>query len=741
MPNAEQPWFRTLVLEVEALSLSSPLTAFDRSVVRVRGKVSTSLNVTLLWLTLIPASRIPSKDELNERAESSLSYRCDPYDQPPASSGPGPTIDTDVSVKPQSLQKEETRARGTGPQNGGDAAPATTKSRRRNRFRPLSWLSISQLPFATHYPRSHSVHLPKATSTSTVARSVISVPILTSTTNVEVARAEGVVCGEISDLTFSGTSWDPVIGWVANTPEQQNEKRLPHDGTDAEIVPEPNPASELKSPENTTTSKRGSILRLSDTIKSKVRRVPARMRPGRACQSQKFDSVAEDADERAATDGREGGLARRRAETVNLYKGKIKGLTGNGHVRRKSLNSSKEFAKSQTDAPLLGEFTDHRDPDTDVGAEQSDDGESAFGSLTKSFARAVEKLDFHSPLPRNMSFLRSKSSFFHPKKESNGDGDPTEKRQQGRTMPSALPGPSEPVTILPPAPHLAARVVQPTLRPVLPPVAAPEPVKEASYHFGMQRSAPTPVVFSTEANAYVPAIPASGYPRGVNPLRMHPPDMFASPPSLTRPSPQTGTNGSPPPPQRETPTPSVQSDDDDDLLSLEDAPIYSPSLGDLSTYARDTPRSDRRNEAGLSRARIVDATPTRAGTPEKRTSKEQGSKLLKKSRSGLFSRSKSSKTIAMPRNKTLSPLYERDTNERFNTKAENTVKKSRSLQFGGLFKKDSHSNLATPMPRDAVPFQPATPSPLRNVTRVSRGSDTICAKVENSPSRLQHPRR
>ncbi|KAK5327757.1 hypothetical protein LTR93_003143 [Exophiala xenobiotica] len=690
------------------------------------------------------ASRIPSKDELNDRAESSLSYRCDPHDQPPAASGPGPTIDTDVAVKPQSLEKEENCAGNTGPQNGRCAAQESTTFRRRNRFRPLSWLSFSQFPFGTHYPRSHSVHLPKATSTSTDARSVISVPILTSTTNVEVARAEGVVCGEISDLTFSGTRWDPVIGWVADTPEQQNEKGLPHNGMDGEMLPEPNSASVLEIPENTTTSKRGSMLRLSDTIKSKVRRVPARMRPGRACQPQKFDSIAEDADERAATDGLESSLARRRAETVNLYKGKIKGLTGNGHVRRKSLNSSKELAKSRPDAPLLGEFTGSQVPDIDAGAEQSDNEESGFGSLTKSFASAVEKLDFHSPLPRNMSFLRSKSSFFHPKKESNGDGEPAEMRQQVRTMPPARParpGPSAPsapvapVTILPPAPPLAAQVLQPTLGPLVPPAAAREPVKKAPGHLAMQRSAPSPVVFSTEANAYVPTIPASGYPRGVNPLRMHPPDMFASPPSLT------GTNGSPAPPQRQIPTPSGQSDDDDDLLSLEDAPIYSPSLGDLSTYARDTPRSDRYNEAGLSRARAVDATPTRAGTPEKKTLKEQGGKLLKKSKSGLFSRSKSSKTMAMPRNQTLSPLYERDTNEKLNTKDENTVKKSRSMHFGGLFKKESHSDWSTPMPRDVVPFQPATPSPLRNVTRVSRGSDTIHTKVESSPSRLQHPRR
>jgi hypothetical protein len=67
------------------------------------------------------------------------------------------------------------------------------------------------------------------------------------------------------------------------------------------------------------------------------------------------------------------------------------------------------------------------------------------------------------------------------------------------------------------------------------------------------------------------------------------------------------------------------------------------------------------------------------------------------------------------------------------------------LHFGGLFRKESQSSLSTPMPRDlTIPFQPATPSPLRNVTRargIDANRDDARSSVRESPSIFQSPRK
>ncbi|KAL6242050.1 hypothetical protein RBB50_010962 [Rhinocladiella similis] len=591
-------------------------------------------------------------------------------------------------------------------------------SRSRRIFRPLSWLPWSQSSLEPQYPRSQSVHLPKAPSTSTVARSVISAPILTSTTNVDVARAEGVVCGGISDMSFARTRWDPVVGWVALSPEEQDGD-VPSSEYLGSRPPRLNVADGPKSP-TITMSKKGRIIKLGDILRKKVKGVPVRLRSRRAASG-----VAHLSNEVTAEDAA-GGSPDKRAQVgiLNLYKGKMRELTGNGHLKRLSLNGGKELAKARQDPPLLSDFTNVPILDTEASAEQDDNGESAFGSLTKSFASAVDKLDFHSPLQRNLPFLRSKSSFFTQKKAIYGDEAGSVDRQ--RQFPAMM------------APTPALEPQYP------PPVAAVSgPLKTAANDLVAQNNAPTPVLFSTEANKYVDAKPLAGCPRGVNPLRMHPPDAFASPPQAGRPAISVSAGADPSassPPQRQTPKPNTPSDEEDDLASLEDAPIYSPSLGDLSQYARDTPPSHRRGHPETSSPAPFNRTPTRVGMlPAKMTSTERHGRLLKKSRSGLFSRSKSSKTITSKDNEMASPLHQRDVNQQVNVNQEQTVKKSRSLQFGGLFRKNSQPNLGARRPSE-VPFQPATPSPLRNVTRVSHGSDTINSKFDNGPPRMQFTR-
>ncbi|KAK4949806.1 hypothetical protein LTR10_011648 [Elasticomyces elasticus] len=673
-------------------------------------------------------ARIPSKDDLNDRAESSLSYRCDPHNQPPSAS-PEPVHTTHASGGPPGRRflegKDNHIEKEALPGRVEESVQASTASERRaRRFRPLSWLPFTQPSSRTDFSRSLSVQLPKAASTSTVARSVISAPILTSTTNVGVANAEGVRCQEITGLAFSQSTCNPQVGWHASS-EQQNDVGPPQDGSNNKEAQNKQTVVKAKSTTDTPGSARDRMLRFRNVLRSKVRSIPHR-HAERNARPPAFDPIMENADASVDLVAAEGALERRRVENINLYKDKIKELTGIGHGRRKSLNSSKELAALQEDPPLLGEFTTTRVNDS----EQSDNEESVFGSLTKSFASAVDKLDFHTPAPRNMSFLRSKSSFFLSKKGDSGDADRSEmKRQETTSRPAQPSSPPTMPTRLPPAP------LPPGPRP------PPTPDKTAQIDLAARKCAPSPVVFSTEQNAYVPSKPVPGYPRGVNPLRMHPPDTFASPPSLphqplaARPR---SDNIDSVVPQAERPSSSKNDQEEDDTVSLEDAPIYSPSLGDLSQYSRDTPPSTGQRRTNAPRPKAVYVTPTRDGLIDNKTPGDQRGGLLKKSRSALFGRSRVPKPLETSSNIAPSPLYERDVNQKISIGNGKRIKKSRSLQFAGLFKKESHSSLPAPLSRDpTVPFQPATPSPLRNVTRASRGNDTTRAKAEGSPSLLQ----
>ncbi|KAI1616122.1 hypothetical protein EDD36DRAFT_492662 [Exophiala viscosa] len=672
------------------------------------------------------AARIPSRDDLNGRAESSLSYRCDPHNQPPSAS-PEPVHTTNNAAESFAQLFPESQENHNGAALPGvveeSVGAATACNRRARRFRPLSWLPFGQHSSRTDFSRSLSVQLPKAASTSTVTRSVISAPVLTSTTNVGVAHAEGVHCGELSGLSFSQSTGVPQSNSQASSELPKNTEVSLHEEPDNQDAQTQQAAVSARSTRDRTQPARSRISQFRNVLRSKVRSIPHKYAERKA-QPPMFDAILESTDESVDPVVAEGALRRRRTETLNLYKDKVKELTGNGHVRRKSWNSSKELAGTQEDPPLLGEFTNTRVNDS----EQSDNEEFGFGSLTKSFASAVDKLDFQTPVPRNMSFLRSKSSLFLSKKGDSGDANRSEMKRQETTSFAPQPSPPPPIpTRLPPAP----------LPPGPPP--PPAPGRAAQLDLAARKSAPSPVVFSTEQNAYVAAKPVPGYPRGVNPLRMHPPDTMASPPPPPHQENHEGPGTSNISSSQQRPPPSKHGEEEDDSISLDDAPIYSPSLGDLSQYSRDTPPpSTGQRRTVAPRPKAVYVTPTRNGVMDIKSSDEQRAGLLKKSRSALFGRSRTTKPTEISNHLAPSPLFERDVNQKLTTGAEKRVKKSRSLQFAGLFKKESQSSLPAAMSRDMTgPFQPATPSPLRNVTRASRGNDTTRAKGEASPSLFQ----
>ncbi|OAL37192.1 hypothetical protein AYO20_03368 [Fonsecaea nubica] len=693
------------------------------------------------------ASRIPSKDELRDRTESSLSYRCDPKNQPPASPepiSPGHVVEESVKSTPQSPQGLGDHDEGQQTQSDAEAAvlPFQSTRRRTNRLRPRSWLPFSRLSPQSPYPRSISTQLPKTASTSTVARSVISAPVLTSTTNITVARAEGVHCGEMFDVAFAQSSWNSQVGWVASNNEDSEGSSRHAKASSGRCGESPGGIANL------TTSKRGRILRLRNAIRSKIRNGTSRPAGITAQHKQIPETPGDVQGDEVPTLKRD--LPHSRAETLNLYKGKIKGITGNGHIRRKSVNTDKGAAESRGgDSPLLGRGDIIDLPPTDFASEHSDN-ESGFGSLTRSFASAVDKLDFYSSLPRNMSFLRSRSSFFHSKQGGNGGNNQDETSRQFPPISPSKPAP-------PVARAIAASSQSDLLGSFNPKGHLQKPASAArhdgqhdsqSQEFGPNRevqagrqTAVAPLVFSAEKNGYVPAAPIAGYPRGVNPLRMHPPGAMAVAPSVLDQASQALSLDHNAPltfPRRHTPTPNSEDREGSDTTSLEDAPIYSPSLGDLSQYARDTPRPAKAVPSGGSRDQDGHSVSTQSSGKKDLAAKGQAG-TLKKSRSGvgLFSKSKSentSTTSTHSRPQAESPLYQRSGNQQGNTDSGKgkMVKKSKSLHFGGLFKRKDTADLKSTMA--SLAFQPATPSPLRKVMRFGSQSTRGGGNSPTAPS-------
>lgn len=122
---------------------------------------------------------------------------------------------------------------------------------------------------------------------------------------------------------------------------------------------------------------------------------------------------------------------------------------------------------------------------------------------------------------------------------------------------------------------------------------------------------------------------------------------------------------------------------DDDIHSLNTAPIYSPSVGDISQYTRTPTPSVKKPEPGVINTRVPQETPTKQPTYKK----------LKKSVSGFFTKSASKIkfTATTP-------------DRQANIAEENAQEPAGTTD-------------APPPERATHDHQPVTPSPLRNISR------------------------
>lgn len=498
------------------------------------------------------------QDQPVERSVSSQS--CNPQRQ--SAPSPGPVLSSVTPIKVEGLIKSPTTALPRFPSTILETPSYQTKPKQR----PLSWFSISNV-LKGHTSRNRSVQLP--------GKSIISRPILTSTSNAKVAEAEGV---QYDNILPNGPTWKKV-----DTPSEKSNK-------------------------------------LVDIVRTMRRKT----------SSTEFTDDDYEKDELPI----EKGIERRRAETKNLCNEKINKLTDNGRIKRKSIAQAETFTRDQDSTSRPGTNFVGIEPSSDFG----------FSSLTRSFASAVDKLDFYSTQSNMGGLPKSKSIFNFRKRDKEEKIVEVAENEEVKQVNNNVNEINKPEDLL-------------TLKEAL-----AETKQNRSYYPPISASDPEPTKFDAIKNAYIPTEPVANYPRGVNPLRMHtnPMQFAVAPPGVVLPNPQTTNRYG-------------IIEEDEDLI--EDAPIYSPSSGDLSQYNRFSPSPT------VTTQEEVQETPTRM--PGSRSYMQRLG--LKKSRSGLGLFAK--KTAAAKEEK------------------QKIVRKSRSMHFG-LFKRedDTESN-----------FQPISPSPLRSV--------------------------
>jgi hypothetical protein len=354
-------------------------------------------------------------------------------------------------------------------------------------------------------------------------------PVLKSTTNANVGRVEGVWCGELAQADLAQPTRSSQAGWISDS------------SYDAEHVEKVGRAAEVAS------ETKGSMINGMDRIKSQVRK------PRNATFSRlkgafrgHLDSITVSrrpliADKIQFSKLEEeciSPVARRKTKGINLYKESCWPWKHKkeAHRERSSSVVSQEHRRAtlRRTALIVVKFLSRLE-ETKEHSNLSHD--YTFGELERSFMNAVDKLDFQQTLqqtPDSMASPNHRQSLLaglYQKDTNNRD----------------------------------ARL--------------PTAVNKAGIH----TSNPEPCAFSVSQAGLVPT-PANKRRRKVNPLGCHP-NVIGMAEQLV----DTSEVSTPP---MDTPTPRVEITEEE-VEELEDAPIYSPSTGNLSHYARLTPSPAR----------------------------------------------------------------------------------------------------------------------------------------------------
>lgn len=545
-------------------------------------------------------------------------------------------------------------------------APGTASAglSRHQKGRRLSWLSVSWSNASMKEKQGSVISIPPATSIFSVGKSSISSPTLTSTTNARVANAENIHYSEALFPTSScGTA------------------RLDGDGVEGE------------SGSNTVAAAKN-----SSSWKSTVRSIKAKLgHPRRASTSLipgsswlTYEPEVWGSTDLSSNPSRRMGRTAIYGDKLHLFGERLHRSThgaGSDALRHQETVKAKEIHTTHLHNDLS---TPSHLPTCILPGLHSDSNTDLLrGSLSKSFASAIDKLDLRS-LPTlvqnspSMSSLRKAKSIFGLR----GKYDEKEKTPTKGMFQSWY------------YELLLIRLQKGT-----PSSADPMPdLTELSLHaknkgnvtdtFGV---ATGPNTSTDESNENISPKPVSGLVG-----RNHPDPLRSNPtvlPSAT-PSSQAGPSTTPDLPTQ----PKVDDEDEDEeLYTLREAIMFSESQGNLSQYTR-TPSPTNKSVPAAAPARLPDETPTKQPTYQK----------LKKSVSSFFNKS-ANKIRSTP----TTPA-----------KGQKTGNKQEQQSMGApdvqVPERATHSH------------QPYTPSPLRKSSRAMTSSPSAQVPVEGL--KLDHAR-
>jgi hypothetical protein len=544
-------------------------------------------------LTQITACRLPSDDDQHNTFTPDPLLRLLPttpepsIHQRPMMTYFSPVAEPEDTVPQHQHSNLETNLDGQEHKVMKGVEKDTVKPRKR---RPLSWFPPSD------NASGKASHMPKGSTVSAVERSTISAPVLTSTTNARVALIEGVHCGKIMPSGLATSSWDPESGWIADgagvAKEEPDKLHEPHnaDGQEAQPCPHPKGFSQPFRLSSARSASLNALSKVKEALTVRFRQASDPQTYRAVFNRDKFVRLEDDCHPESQVNDK---LVGNQNDGRNLGRDKIRALTGRRHGRRKPIQHS---VQDSHDALGEGEhpFLTNANDTSEAGCHRIDGREHQvdfhFEDLETSFAKAIDKLDFR--IHRDKVSLTSLSSFFHSGKNVSAMNH-TIAPQQHQGLPRVPSHPSAktdlPQSLSPPPTH-----EQPASDQISPDQPSMGQCASRVFKCSSNRAKTTPAVYSYQMDPKSTegiekpdrdTLARRVFSRGhVNPLASHP-DLttFAKPP--------------PPPPPPSTTMPQLKGTSDipitknDAQNDLEGAPIYSPSLENLSQYDRNTPIS------------------------------------------------------------------------------------------------------------------------------------------------------
>ena len=554
------------------------------------------------------------------------------------------------------------------PSSFDKALPSTPPARNAalsQKPRPLSWFSGSLFHSNGGIGKFHP-GLPKHASSSTVTPSIISGPVLTSTTNADVARAQGVRCGELANNDFVQSTCDPRQGRGLDRPQVQKETTSATEAHKLENILEGaiQEMSEEESKERQRTKMSTALFAKHEADENRKSRRKGYRRAGSnttvarlkdavadrlkiSHPSEKFVLLEED----STTPPIDERVARRKAEGLNLSKEKIRTLTGCGNIRRKPVHGGDESSRTSN---VKGRGDEVCNAAAESNAEQASSSRClersdisfgfGLGDMETSFLDAVDKLDLQDICTKEKhgqaihSLQRSsrtpEEQEVHARNMTNLPKTPTPRTTTTTTNKATANQRHSVASDLYQKRGNAAAVHTPTRSALHSSPAEPAVLVD----FSVGQAGGPPLTSAAKRNTLTPNWQAGLRQDGrINPLGCHPNVMeFASPPVDTiGVSPTSGGIS--------TPLIKITRHNDADHDELEDAPIFCPSSGNLSQYARLTCSSARSTSPfnGLSPGNLLERsrhlaifdTPTRVARRDVMSDDAQGGHLARMAKS------------------------------------------------------------------------------------------------------------